>query len=77
MMIIHNICIDWVDKPEDIWDINKTDSWSDDEEEGDDDTDGNGIIEGEAEVPLHETENWLLETGRQKRLILVNELFPA
>jgi hypothetical protein len=60
MMIIHNICIDWVNKPEDIWDINNTDSWSDDEEEGDDDTDGNGIIEGEAEVQLHETENCLL-----------------
>ena len=76
-MIIHNISNDWSDKPEDIWDINNTDSWSDDEEEKDDEADENGIIEGEAEVPLHEMENWLLEQGRQKRLILMNELFPT
>ena len=54
MMIIHNISIEWGDKPEV----------------------ENGIIGGEPHIPLHETENWLLEQGRQKWLILLNELIP-
>jgi hypothetical protein len=74
MMIIHNICIDWGDRPEDTWDIDSADSWSDSEEE--DDEIVGGIIGGEPNVPPHETEDWLLEQGRQKRLILMNELFP-
>jgi hypothetical protein len=76
LMIIHNICIDWGDRPEDTWNIDSADSWSDSEEDDDDETVGGYIVGGEADVPPHKTENWLLEQGRQKCLILMNELFP-
>ena len=79
MMIIHNICIEWGDKPEDLWDIDGADGWSDNSEVEEDDGDNeveNGIIGGEPHILLHETENWLLEQGRQKQLILLNELIP-
>ena len=65
LMIIHNICIDWGDKPEDTWDIEGADDRSDDEE---DDGMESSIINGEADVPAHKTERWLLEQGREKRL---------
>ena len=73
LMIIHNICFDWGDKPEDTWDIEGADDRSDDEE---DDGMESSIINGEADVPAHETERWLLEQGREKWLILMNELIP-
>jgi hypothetical protein len=79
MMIIHNISIEWGDKPEDLWDTDGVDGWSDssegEEEDGDNEVQ-NGIIGGEPHIPLHETENWLLVQGRQKWLILLNELIP-
>jgi len=78
MMIIHNICIDWNDKPEDIWDFDAEDRWLDGEDEDEDaNVVGSEVVDGDVEVPLHETDNWLLEQGRQKGLILMNELFPV
>jgi hypothetical protein len=76
MMIIHNICIDWNDRPDRIWDFDPTDHWSD-IGRGDVDADiGLEVIDGEAHVPEHETNAWLKEMGRQKRIIILNELFP-
>lgn len=79
MMILHNICIDWGDHPEDIWDFDASDNWADDEEieEVDADVPGCQDIEGDVEVPVHETDGWLLLAGREKRLELLNELFPV
>jgi hypothetical protein len=75
MMIIHNICIDWNDRPDCIWDFNPTDDWSDDDDDDDVDADLE-VIGGEAHVPDHETNAWLKEMGRQKRNVILNELFP-
>jgi hypothetical protein len=72
MMIIHNICIDLQDKPDDNWDFKATDR----SDSNSDDGMGGETIEGEAEVLVHETENWLMKQGRQKQLILLDELFP-
>ena len=74
MMILHNICIDWNDKPEEIWGYDPVDHWGDDDEDG---NIGFEEIDGDAEVPEHETEQWLRETGRQKRLVLLDTLFPS
>jgi hypothetical protein len=74
MMIIHNICIDWKDRPDDIWDWDPTDDWSD-EEEVDADI-GLEVIGGKAHVPAHETNAWLKDMGRQKRRVVLDELFP-
>ena len=30
MMILHNICIDWNDSPEEIWDYDPADHWEND-----------------------------------------------
>ena len=76
LMIIHNICIDWKDQPDRIWDFDPTDDWSDDEDEEQDENIDGEVIEGEAQVPGHETNAWLLEMGREKRNIIFNELFP-
>jgi hypothetical protein len=75
MMVIHNICIDWKDRPDKIWDFDPTDDWSDDEDVGGE-VIGGEVIDGEAHVPEHETNAWLKEMGRQKRDVLLNELFP-
>lgn len=67
MMIIHNICMDWKDRPDYIWDFDPTDDWSDDEDE--DEVQGEDVgcevIDGEAHVPDHETNAWLMEVGRE------------
>lgn len=79
MMTLHNICIDWGDHPEDIWDFDASDSWPDDEDEDNEDLDadvGCQDIEGDIEVPIHETDAWLRIAGREKRVELLNELFP-
>lgn len=75
LMIIHNICTDWKDRPDKIWDFDPTDDWSDDEDGGGE-VIGGEVIGGEAHVAEHETNAWLKEMGRQKRDILFNELFP-
>ena len=77
MMVLHNICIDWSDRPEDIWDYDPTDVWPDDGEEGMDVDIGCEVIGGDAQVPGHETDAWLKEMGRQKRMNMLNELFPV
>ncbi|KIM79609.1 hypothetical protein PILCRDRAFT_89993 [Piloderma croceum F 1598] len=74
MMIIHNICIDRRDRPDHIWDFDPTDGLSDDKDEEPDIC--GEVIEGKAHVSDHETNVWLMETGRQKHDIIFNELFP-
>ena len=75
LMIIHNICIDWKNRPDRMWDFDPTDDWSDDEEV---DADVGGVvIVGEAHVPAHETNAWLKEKGREKRDVVFNQLFPG
>jgi hypothetical protein len=77
MMVLHNICIDWGDQPEQIWGYDPIDHWGDeDERDPVDDDVGCEDIDGDPQVPAHETEQWLREIGRQKRQIVLDELFP-
>ena len=77
LMILHNICIDWKDRPDRIWDFDPVDDWSDGEEEDlNADNVGNETIEGHTQIPAHETAVWLKEMGRQKRNIIFEDLFP-
>lgn len=79
MIVLHNICIDWGDKPEDSWSFSLRDDWeSHEEDEEDEDVNnevGGEIIEGEAEVPVYETERWLKEEGRRKRQAIFEYLY--
>lgn len=72
MMILHNICIFWRDNPERIWEYNPNDPWPEVKAEID-----NDMEEEDGDVPRHETEQWLRETGHLKRRILLDALFPA
>jgi DDE superfamily endonuclease len=74
MMILHNICLDWKNRPDQIWDFDPTDGGSDDKDTNADA--GGEVLEGEAHIPDHETNVWLMETGRQKHNVIFNELFP-
>ena len=56
MMILHNICIDWNDSPEEIWDYDPADHWENDGNDEDDGIGGDEEFNGDAQVPEHETE---------------------
>jgi hypothetical protein len=84
--VLHNICIDWDDHPDTIWQYNSTDIWEgwdgmedrvDDEDDEDEGTEvGIDDIEGEANIPARETPQYLKDEGRRKRQIIFDELFP-
>ena len=83
MLVLHNICIDWDDHPDTIWQYNSTDIWEgwDGMEDRVDDEDeetevGIDDIEGEANIPARETPQYLKDEGRRKRQIIFDELFP-
>jgi hypothetical protein len=86
MLVLHNICIDWDDHPDTIWQYNSTDIWEgwdgmedrvDDEDDEDEGTEvGIDDIEGEANIPARETPQYLKDEGRRKRQIIFDELFP-
>jgi len=59
MMILHNICIDWDDQPEQIWGYDPLDHWGDNEEDLVDDNVGSEDIDGDVQVPAYEMERWL------------------
>ena len=79
LMVVHNICIDLDDHPEQISDFDPTDPQGEDEEE---DADTNVLtIYGAAvcervPVPGRETDAWLKTQGHHKRLHILNELCP-
>lgn len=80
LMILHNICIDWGDRPEDIWSFDPRDPPRDGEEMPEE-QDGDLVsiyenVAGGAGVPLYETEAWLKEEGYRKRWAIFTELFP-
>jgi len=71
MLVLHDICIDWNDHPDTIWEYNSTDIWEswDGVEDRVDDEDeetevGIDDIEGGANIPKHETPQYLKDEGR-------------
>ncbi|EJF61974.1 hypothetical protein DICSQDRAFT_59386, partial [Dichomitus squalens LYAD-421 SS1] len=80
LIILHNICIDWDDRPENIWSFDPDDPPRSNEEMPPD-VDGDmynicANITGGSRVPLYETDAWLKEEGYRKRWAILNELFP-
>ncbi|KAJ7742544.1 hypothetical protein B0H16DRAFT_1323264, partial [Mycena metata] len=72
LLVLHNMSIDFKDKPEDTWVLTKDPEDVNDENDGD--REGMDVV-GAAQVPAHETDDWLKEQGRRKRLRVFNELF--
>jgi hypothetical protein len=77
MLVLHDICIDWNDHPDTIWQYNSTDIWEgwDGVEDRVDDEDeerevGIDDIEGEANMRLHSI--WRMKEGENSRLYLMN-----
>ena len=76
MLVLHNICIDWNDHPDTIWQYNSTDIWEDRVDDEDEETEvGIDDIEGEANIPKCETPQYLKDEGWQKQQIIFDELF--
>jgi hypothetical protein len=81
LFTLQNLCIDLGDHPEQIPLFDPHDPDRDDSEEGApldvDDLDFDGVIpDGQVELPAHETDEWLREAGRRRRLLIMNDLFP-
>ena len=87
MLVLHNICIEWNDHPKSISQYNPTDIWpgwdrveDEDDEDGEEENntaDGIEAIMGEANIPVHETADYLQEEGWRKWQIIFNQLFPV
>jgi hypothetical protein len=89
MLVLHNICIDWSDHPETIWEYDGTDIWpgwdgiedemdeDEEEEEEEDMNPGIEIVAGNLNIPECETAQYLKDEGRRKRQIIFDELFPV
>lgn len=81
LIILHNICLEHNDQPEDIYDyVLSLESESEDAVDADEEDSGNfgcEDITGKAQVPGHETDNWLKVQGYRKQMALLNELFPV
>ncbi|CAK5267076.1 unnamed protein product [Mycena citricolor] len=74
LLILHNICLDLQDKPEERWSMRPVDERSEDGEPV-------GGIQSEEdrddEVPEHETDHYLKIAGRARRLRWLNCLYPT
>ncbi|TFK58517.1 hypothetical protein BDN72DRAFT_781995, partial [Pluteus cervinus] len=80
MMIIHNLCIDWGDHPIDTSDVDMEDDTDNDEDENSN-ADGFGDVvinpEMEGVIPAFETDAWHRTKGQEKRMHMLNQLFPV
>jgi len=74
-MVLHNMAIDCKDHPNDEWHIDENPDDQDDENNGDDEDPMVSDVVGEARVPAYETDKYLKEQGRRKRLALLDKLF--
>jgi hypothetical protein len=72
LLILHNMCIDFGDKPEDIWDYSAMDADDFDNDNISEDVD----LDDKEGIPARETNAWLLNQGHQKQMIIFNELVP-
>ncbi|KAF8836147.1 hypothetical protein BDN67DRAFT_911697, partial [Paxillus ammoniavirescens] len=82
LMVMHNICIDLEDHPEDIPEI----IFGDDsrtlpkDAEGDEDADlsnyGAPVIDGPIDIPAWESDEWLRREGQKRREQILNDIYP-
>ncbi|KAF8579607.1 hypothetical protein K439DRAFT_1359267 [Ramaria rubella] len=85
LMVVHNLCIDMDDHPEDILDFNPNDPQGSHEDEDLGDNDGGArpipqlgaTVHHRIQIPGQESEAWLRMKGLQKCLQLLNELCPC
>jgi hypothetical protein len=76
LMVLHNMAINFKDRPSDEWRIDENPDDQDDETDGNEDEEPMvSEVVGEARVPAYETDNYLKERGRIKRLALLDRLF--
>jgi hypothetical protein len=74
LMVLHNMAINFKDRPCDEWRIDENPDDQDDETDGNEEPMVSEVV-GEARVPAYETDLYLKERGRVKRLALLNRLF--
>jgi hypothetical protein len=80
LMVLHNVCIEHNDKPEDICDFALClDPEPEDGVDADEDLGNFGCddITEDAQIPGYETDSWLKIQGYRKRKALLDELFPV
>jgi hypothetical protein len=80
LLTLHNMCIDLGDTPEliPLFDNSDSDCNNSEDDVADVDVSGYGGVVGddELEVPRWESDEWLREAGRRRRLAILNDLFP-
>ena len=77
LLVLHNICKDWRDRPEDIPDFDPRELDNGDDDEAEQDADEAAIIPpNNANIPEYETDDWLKKKGYEKRTLLLDYLFP-
>ena len=77
LLVLHNICLDWRDRPEDIPDFDPRELHDNGDDEADVDLDEDPIIPADnANIPQHETAEWIKQQGYAKRKLLLDYLFP-
>ncbi|KIL57042.1 hypothetical protein M378DRAFT_88397, partial [Amanita muscaria Koide BX008] len=77
LLILHNMCIEYGDKPEDIWGFDPTDPFDSEAGFVEPEQDADAlIIENGQGIPAQETDAWLKRQGRAKRMIIFDDLFP-
>lgn len=76
MMVLHNLCIDWGDSPEEIPFFDPDTAEDDAQPLNVDLTDYTAPAVGDPNVPLWETDDWLKHAGQQMREDSMDDLFP-
>lgn len=80
LLTLHNMCIDLGDAPDLIPLFDNSDPDRDDSEDDMADVDVSGyggvVEDDELELPRWESDEWLREAGRRRRLAILNDLFP-
>lgn len=74
LIVLHNIAIQVGDKPDEQWCIDEDPNDQEDENDGNNDVLVYDV-QGGAHVPARETDDWLKEQGRMKRLAILDQLF--
>ncbi|KIK91742.1 hypothetical protein PAXRUDRAFT_796329, partial [Paxillus rubicundulus Ve08.2h10] len=81
LMVMHNICIDVEDHPEDIPEIVFGDDPTFPEDtEGDEDADisnyGAQVVDGPIDIPAWESDEWLRREGEKRPEQILNDIYP-
>jgi hypothetical protein len=79
-MVMHNLCIDLEDHPEDIPDFvfDNYPVFPDDDPDEDPDLSNHGapVINDPIDIPVWESDDWLQKEGQKKQEQILNDIYP-